>query len=77
MTELVTGKLGAESTYDVDLVEGYLVATVKYDGAQLDGSVQLNLDVVAILEILKAKIPGSIDDGVISFVQAAIKSQGA
>lgn len=75
MTALATGKLGPESTWDLDVEDGMLVATLQYDGAQLDGDLTLRLDAVAILEILKTKIPGTIDDVVISLVEQAIKAQ--
>lgn len=75
MTEIYSGKLGAESGYELDIKKGNLVASLSYNGVQLDGKLELNLDVVSVLEIIKQKIPGSIDDAIISFVEEWAKAQ--
>lgn len=77
MTDLVAGTLGPETKYDLDLVAGKLVATANFAGAQMSAGLNVSLDVIALLEILKAKIPGSVDDTIIGIVEAFLKAQGA
>lgn len=76
--DLVSGNLGPEAKYAVDIVGRNLVAKLEYSGVQLHSSHSLELDLVAVLEIVKAKIPGSIDDAIINIVEAALNaSSGA
>lgn len=75
MSDLVQGPIGPEGDYDVSIVKGKIIAKAKYAGAQLGANLELNLDLIALLEKLKVAIPGSIDDAVISFVEAAVAAQ--
>lgn len=70
------GNLGPESNYNLQIVGDQLVAEIDYDGGQLDGSLVLKLDVGAILDVLKAKIPGAVDDVVFDLIKTALKANG-
>lgn len=75
MTDLINGQLGPETKYEVDLENGALIAHINFSGSQLGADFKVKLDAVAILHVLKAKIPGTIDDVVINLVIAALGQQ--
>lgn len=63
-----------EVQVDVDLQDGKVVLEAKYDGKQADASVKVAIDAGLLLDKLKDKIPGKIDDGVIELLKAALKA---
>jgi len=71
--DLAAGNLGKEASYDIDLKDGKLIFNLKYDGSQVDGSVQVAVAVDGLLDKLKEKIPGKIDDSVIDLLKVALK----
>lgn len=75
--DIKEGTIGAEGKYDVEIVDGQVVAKASFKGAGYSTKADFQLDIVYILEQVKAKIPGSIDDIAISILQNALKSQTA
>lgn len=74
--DIAQGNVGTEGHYSLDIVGKNLVAKFDYKGAQMKSSHSAELDLIAVLEIIKTKIPGSIDDAVISVIEAAINAAG-
>jgi hypothetical protein len=69
MKDLAFGKIGTELEYSVKLDEGKVFVVADYKGAQTQGKIDLVVDADALLGFVAKKIPGSIDDLVIGFVQ--------
>lgn len=65
-------KLGTEGEIKAELVDGNVVAAIKYDGQDLAGEFDLTIKTKAGLEALKALIPGTLDDMIISVLEAAL-----
>lgn len=65
---------GKNAGVELDLASGklLLLASVKDDAEMVKGSLALEADLVKVLELVKQKIPGSIDDAIIGVVQAAL-----
>lgn len=72
--DLASGALGPEAKYDLSFSGGALQASVSYKGSAAGVNVQLSIPVTDLLEALKAKIPGQVDDAVIDVIEAALKS---
>lgn len=72
--ELAQGEIGAEGSYDLALVGGKLVLSVKHasKGAELGVSVAVDGDYFA--DKLAAAIPGKLDDAIIGMLKAALKA---
>ena len=62
-----------EGSLSLEIVDGKIVSSLKYDGKQADAELKISLDVEEYLEMLKDAIPGEVDDAVISLLQAAMK----
>ena len=75
MTDVIQGNIGSEGSYELDIEGGKLIAKAAFNGSQLGASLDVKLDLVAILEKVKEKIPGTIDDAVIGLVQGALVAQ--
>jgi len=65
--------LSKESKVEVKLAAGKLYLVAKYDGADTDAEVSVGIEVDLLLNKLKEKIPGQIDDAVIEVLKAALK----
>lgn len=72
--DIAKGNIGTEANYEIDIVGKDLVASFNYAGAQLSSATNVKLDLVAILEKIKEKIPGTIDDAIIGVVESALKA---
>ncbi len=70
--DLASGPIGAEAVYDVKLVEGKLVISAKYDGAETDAEVKVTIEAGLFMDKLAAVIPGTIDDAVIAVIKGAL-----
>lgn len=73
--EVAQGPIGSEGKYEVKFVGLDLLLSLQYDGQQIDGSVNLKIDGKAVLEALKAAIPGKYDDVIISMIEELAGAQ--
>lgn len=71
-SDLASGPIGAEASYDVKLVEGKLVIVAKYDGAETDAELKVAIDAGLFMDKLAALIPGTIDDAIIAVIKGAL-----
>lgn len=76
--DLVQGKIGAVGNYDIAFKDGEVMLEASVAAGPASLSVVGKLDgksvVIAGLEWLKAKIPGQLDDAIISIIEDKIKS---
>lgn len=70
--ELVAGNIGSVGKYDLAFKGGALVIEGAAD--QFGVKLSLSVDAKALLELIKAKIPGQIDDAVINIIELALLS---
>lgn len=77
--EVVQGKIGPETTYDVKIEDGKLLADFDFKGAQAGATLHGYVDAAAVVLALKNhvadKIPGKVDDMVFDLIIASLKSQ--
>lgn len=57
-----SGQVGSEAKYDVAFKEGKLCAELVYDGAVAEAGVVVKIKGAAVLDAIKAAIPGHFDD---------------
>lgn len=73
--DLVDGKfLGDKGVYDLEFKGGYLTFKLVLNtgvGADLELAIKVGAD--ALIDVIKAKIPGTIDDTVLDIVKEALK----
>lgn len=70
--DIVQGPIGTVGQYEVDIVGGKLVAKAIGAQAPVGAKVEVEVDLVAIKEAIKAKIPGQIDDLILDTLFAAL-----
>jgi hypothetical protein len=74
MDKLLSEKeLGSESLLKLEVVEGKLKLSVKYDGKGLDGELSLLLDPDYFADKLAEAVPGKIDDLLLDLLKKALK----
>lgn len=72
--DLATGQLGTVGAYDLALHGTQLAMTMKA-GVPVGGvDVTARIEMGEILALLKAKIPGTVDDAIIDIIIAALKA---
>lgn len=71
MSELVGGKIGEKVGYSLELVEGNLKLSGKFDGPGVDVELAIISEPSVFLDKLKAVIPGQIDDAIIDALKGA------
>lgn len=72
--ELIVKQLGPEANVKVVLEKGKISLVAGLDTKGFDANVQMSIDSDYFLDELAAKIPGGIDDAVISVLKVALKS---
>ncbi len=70
--DLVGGNLGSVGKYDVAFKGGQLVAEVDANIGSSSAGIVVKIDAKQILDAIKAKIPGQIDDAIINIIEAAL-----
>lgn len=72
--DIKDGTLGQVGTYDIEFKQGNLTAAIKGDFGigTFDGRVSLDSD--KVMDAIAAKVPGKIDDTLLGFIKAALKS---
>lgn len=73
--DLVEGKLGTVGDYELAVSSGKLVVTINVKHGVIASGLSLELDALAVLDVLAAAIPGTIDDAIINVAKAALGSQ--
>ncbi|NTU74268.1 hypothetical protein HGB07_09105 [Candidatus Roizmanbacteria bacterium] len=73
--DVVTGNIGNVGSYDVDLKGGCLVAKVsaKDPSGIVGGDLSVSISAKIIGNLIKAKIPGTVDDAIIDLIIASIE----
>ncbi len=66
-------QMGPEDTLKMSIVLGVVRVENVYAGTQMKAGAYVELTVDAYLELLKAAIPGTIDDVIIDALEAAMK----
>ena len=61
-----------EASLNMKVEEKKVKIELKYDGTQADAAVMVELEVEQYLEMLKAAIPGTVDDMVIDGLKAML-----
>lgn len=72
MTELANVKKG-EGQLELKIEDGKVKLIISYDGQQADASLTVSLSIEEYLDMLKAAIPGDIDDTIIDLIKVAMK----
>lgn len=72
--DIIDGKVGEIGAYDVELKGGKLTAKIGVAGPNgvLSAEIQVAIDGKVIFEKIKAAIPGTADDAILSIVEAAL-----
>lgn len=70
--EIVEGKLGAVGDYDLEVVGGKVIMKLGVKHGALAAALSVELDAVALMDVLAAAIPGTIDDAVLGVIKAAL-----
>lgn len=74
--DIVEGKIGEAGKYELDLVDGKLMAKVDAASGPVKGSAALELDGLAVYDLIvgkvQAAIPGKIDDAIFAMGRAAL-----
>lgn len=74
MDKVLTEKeLGSEGALKIEVVEGKVKLTLKYDSKGLDADLALLLESDYFIDKLAAAIPGQIDDMVLELLKKALK----
>jgi hypothetical protein len=74
MDKVLTDKeLGSEGNLKLEVVEGKVKLTLKYDSKGLDADVVLLLESEYFVDKLAAAIPGQIDDLLLDLLKKALK----
>lgn len=70
--QIVAGNIGPEANYKVSFAEGKLVLESGYVGADAEAGAFIKVKAGAVLDALKAAIPGHFDDAVIDGAKALL-----
>lgn len=65
--------ISSEAKVDIKLANGKFYLIGGYDGVDLDAKLELGLEVDILIDKLKQKIPGQIDDAILEVLKAALK----
>lgn len=60
--------------FDIEVKDGVISLIAKHEGSDASVNVIVNLKADVLLDKLAAKIPGTIDDAIISVIKAALKN---
>jgi len=74
MSDLVTGTLGPEATYDVAFSAGALNFTAKYSGAQASLSVVGSISGAQLIEALAAKLTNPLEKELLTGLASIISA---
>jgi hypothetical protein len=67
--ELIEGAINAQTGYDMKLVNGTLLISIKYDGSGADVTVSVAISPEYFLDKLADAIPGKIDDFIFEYLK--------
>lgn len=74
MDKVLTEKeLGSEGALKIEVVEGKVKLTLKYDSKGLDANLDLLLESEYFIQKLADAIPGQIDDVLLDLLKKALK----
>lgn len=71
--QIAEGQLGHEAGYDIELVDGSLKISSKYEGKGGGAQVSVFIKAEYFLDKLAEAVPGKIDDAVIALLKGALK----
>jgi hypothetical protein len=71
--ELAVGEISPEAKYVIEFKNGELEAHVEYQGKFAGASVKVSLPAEAIIDAIKAAIPGKVDDVILDIIKNAVK----
>jgi len=71
--DLVEGKIGNEVEYDLEVRDGKIIFSIKYDGKGANVGTFLELETEYFLNKFAKAIPGEIDDVIIAAFKGALK----
>lgn len=74
MQDIIKGNIGSEGSYDVDFVGGKLIVNLNYVGNEAGVGLVASIGIDVLLDKVKEKIPGQIDDAVLDLLKAALKA---
>ena len=76
MSELAEGQVGSVGKYDVEFKDGKLMLGLSIEWNGVTSEVKVGVGSDAVIDALKAAIPGKIDDAILEVVKAALKMVG-
>lgn len=76
MSELAEGQVGSVGKYDVEFKDGKLMLGLSIEWNGVTSEVKVGIGSDAVIDALKAAIPGKIDDAILEVVKAALKMVG-
>jgi hypothetical protein len=71
--QIVEGNIGTVGSYDVDLKDGVLIVEVSAEVPVGQAGLVVKLDACKVLDVIAAKIPGSVADAIFGVIKAALK----
>lgn len=71
--KIIGTEIGPEAKLDLKIVDGALVVSVAYSGADGYASIAAGLKPDAFIDKLKAAIPGTLDDMIFDALKGAMK----
>lgn len=74
MVDLADGKLGAETSYDLQFAGGALQISVKYAGEQASLALSGSVSAVQLVDALAAKLSSPTEKAILQGLEAIIKA---
>jgi hypothetical protein len=71
--DIVDGKIGSMGAYDVEFKGGKLQAKLVFSHPVGEATVNIAIGSDAVIEALKAAIPGKVDDAILEVLKSALK----
>ena len=71
--QIVDGQIGPEADYDVDFIDGKIVAKLNYAGKFGSAGLSVEIGLMDALRMAAAKSENKIDDTIVNLVEAALK----
>ena len=70
--EIVSGEIGPETKYDVDFVDGKIIAKIDYKGEQVSAGSYVSISLIQALKVAALKTDNKIDDKIVKMIEALL-----
>lgn len=70
--DIAQGPIGTVGAYEIDIVGGKLVLKATAAASPVEAGLDVKVDLAVIKDLIKAKIPGTIDDAILELLFGAL-----